>query len=225
MPPVDPKSQLLDLFASLVEVKPIDFHQILAAPLADLQAGLSQARDLTPNIIEIDPASIDPSGVGRLRFLNLHGAATLFAEGLAKNPDIAAEALCDSDTIDHAVKVDLALGRFIFVSEQIWHGGETGGVVAGTAAQTASTAEIQKVRGLLQDLNQPAADRKDLSIAFEEPFRILAEQQQGIQQTQSTSAKAVQPLKARVDQSQGDAALAQAVDAFMSTVQVGGKKS
>lgn len=221
MPVHDDKSQIISLFADLIEVKTPDFGQILATPVKDLEDGQKQLNDLCGGVVRIDPKSVDPQAVGRSRYPNLHGAAALLSDGLGKNPDIAVEVLFGPEILDFAVELDQAFGRFIFASQRLWHGGETGEVVAGAMAQQICTNIVDRSVVIIKDVNQPADLRSDLAMAMEEPMRLLSDERQRLRQAQGASTKATQASRDQITQVQDNIGLTQALDGFFSSARKG----
>lgn len=219
MAEADNKNVVIDQFAAKVEVQTADLGKYLAVPVPTLQGGLDKINTLVANVPRLNQGSYDTQAAGMLRFPNLHGTAQLFADGLSKNPDIVAEALFGADVLMGAADLDLSLGRFVFVTEQIWHGGETGEVVAGAAQQKIAIDTTDRASAAVKDLNRPVSERSDIAIAMEESFRILAEQRQKQQAAQATTDKNKQPYIDQIQQAQSDADLAKLVDSFMTSVQ------
>ena len=217
-------SKLLQMFAQLIEVRVPDPKLVAGTPTPDLQAGLEQATNLFGTVFRPDPKSINPQAVGGQRFPNLQGVAMLFADGLVRCPDIAAELMGSPEDFTGAADIDQSFGRLSLVGQFLWRGGETGEAVAGSAAQAGCIEIVNLARARTKDLNQPAPARGDIAIAFEEPFSLLDSQRQRQLLVQQKNANTAQPYHTQIQGAIDAGSLVELVNEMMSAAQTKGGK-
>jgi hypothetical protein len=214
--------KLLDIFTGVVENRRIDLPQALSTPLPELAAGRDQGTALLAGVVRPNTDEIDARAAGRQRFPALQGTAGLFAEGLAKNADIAAEILAAADDFTAAVAVDQAVGRFVFAGELLAMGGSAGELLAATAAQRLCQGALAEARARITDPAVPAVTRSDVSVAFAEPFRLEEDNRLRQQAAQAAGVAAARPYLGAIDKAQAETELAEAVDTYLGSLQPDG---
>lgn len=214
----DPKRRLLSIFSGVVEVQRPDFDQILAIPEDKLARGQDEVGTLVEGLVRPNADELDPRAAGRQRFPALQGTAALFAEGLEKHPDLAAEILADGATFRGAVALDQSLGRLVFCGELLHLGADTGELLAATAAQRLCLEAAAEARRRIADPSTSAPARSDLSVAFAETFRLQQDAEAQRERAAALSAAVAQPYLGALDEAKRSADLAAAVDAYLSSL-------